>query len=232
MSWSKCTSALVHLFSISGLLLGFAALEAIMRQEFYLAAWCLLLTIVIDGLDGPLARWAEVKTHLPNIDGAMLDNIIDFTTWVFIPCFFLGQLEIIPKWLCYTILVIAPWQLSCRDIKSSAHVFKRFPSAWSLVALFLFLNGLTGMTALAIVVIACFGSVVGLYFPHPLQTNPQFGQRILYALRLGTLMLLLLFVFQLLVYPNISSFAAIVQLILLLAYLILVLWFTLCRVKK
>jgi len=50
----------------------------------------------VDGFDGMLARWADVMTYANEIDGALLDNILDYLNYVVVPALFLVEAEILP----------------------------------------------------------------------------------------------------------------------------------------
>ena len=73
------------MFTASGVVFGLLALLAVFDLDFIKAFWLLLLTIIIDSADGTLARLVDIKKTLPAIDGALLDNIIDYSNWTLIP---------------------------------------------------------------------------------------------------------------------------------------------------
>ena len=81
---------LVHLFTASGVVLAFLALEATWSGEFRLALLWLLAALAVDGVDGTLARWARVKEHVPRIDGEAFDLIVDYLNYVFVPAIFIA----------------------------------------------------------------------------------------------------------------------------------------------
>ena len=82
---SKVSAYFVHLFTALGVVFGFLALLATVKQEIPEAFLWLALALFVDGVDGTLARAAKVKENTPNIDGAVLDNIIDYLNYVVVP---------------------------------------------------------------------------------------------------------------------------------------------------
>ena len=89
----------VHLFTSSGIVLGLLALIAIERGEPRQALLWLLLALLVDGVDGTLARAAKVQERLPRIDGAALDLIIDYLNYVFIPVLLIWHGRYLPDGL-------------------------------------------------------------------------------------------------------------------------------------
>ena len=82
---------LVHLLTASGAVFALLALEAVGRDEWRLALAWLLVALAVDGIDGTLARAFHVKTRLPRIDGAVLDLVIDYLSYVFVPALFIWR---------------------------------------------------------------------------------------------------------------------------------------------
>ena len=133
----------VHLFTASGAIWGFLALLAIIQGEWRLAMGWIALTIIIDGVDGALARRFRVKDVLPSFDGALLDNMVDYFTYTIVPAVFLYQSALLPRnWdiLGITVMVLASsYQFAQADAKDddSYHSFKGFPSYWNVMAVYL-----------------------------------------------------------------------------------------------
>ena len=76
---------LVHAYTASGVVLAFLMFVAVMEGDTVRALWLFLVAMVVDGTDGMLARWVQVKRHVPWFDGALLDNIVDYITYAFMP---------------------------------------------------------------------------------------------------------------------------------------------------
>ena len=75
---------LVHLLTGFGIVAGFFSLISVLNYNQKDAFLWLGLAFLIDSIDGTLARKFDVKKNLPNIDGKMLDSIIDFFNYVII----------------------------------------------------------------------------------------------------------------------------------------------------
>ena len=79
----------VHAFTASAAFFGVLTLVNIYHHDYVQAFWYMAITIFIDAVDGTMARLVRVKEILPKIDGALLDNIVDFLNYVVTPSFFL-----------------------------------------------------------------------------------------------------------------------------------------------
>src|ERR1700755_3041701 len=77
----------VHIFTALGAGIALIAqLEAVREHWAAMFAW-LGLALVIDGLDGPIARRLDVINVQPNWSGEVLDLVVDFVTYVFVPAY-------------------------------------------------------------------------------------------------------------------------------------------------
>ena len=89
----------VHFLTATGAVVGMLAVLAIVEQQWKACFLWLLLAAFIDSIDGALARAAKVKTALPRFDGALLDNIVDYLTYVVVPAVFLYVAVPLPRHL-------------------------------------------------------------------------------------------------------------------------------------
>jgi phosphatidylcholine synthase len=142
-SWfSRCIGWAIHAFTASGAFFGLLALVAIYQQELLSAFWLMGLTIVIDSVDGLFARRAKVRLTVPQVDGALLDNIVDFFTYTMVPCFFLLTTPLLPDYWRYMCVIAitfsSAYQFTQVDAKTSDHFFKGFPSYWNIAVFYLF----------------------------------------------------------------------------------------------
>lgn len=132
----------VHLFSALGAVAALMAVLAIDRQQPREALLWLFAALVIDGVDGTLARLAKVRERLPRIDGEALDLVIDYLTYVFIPVLFIWRGEYLPGALalplCAAVLVSALYVFARRDMKTADGYFRGFPALWNVVAFYFF----------------------------------------------------------------------------------------------
>lgn len=88
----------VHLFTASGAVFALFAMLAAGDNNWSVMFLWLLGSMIVDGLDGPLARHFQVKKYAANWDGELLDLIIDYLTYVFIPAYALAQSDLLPEW--------------------------------------------------------------------------------------------------------------------------------------
>jgi phosphatidylcholine synthase len=135
----------VHLFTATGAVWGLLGLRAIFEHEWKMMIFWMILAMFVDGVDGMLARWADVKTYAVKVDGALLDNIVDYLNYVVVPALFLVEApEILPDGLAYpiafAILLASAYQFTQVDAKtdeSHEYFFKGFPCYWNVVALYM-----------------------------------------------------------------------------------------------
>jgi phosphatidylcholine synthase len=160
----------VHLFTACGGVAGFLATLAVFRGDYKTCFAWLGVAILIDAVDGTFARLARVKELAPNLDGALLDNLVDFITYVFVPALLLYKAALLPEgltlWGAAAVLVSSGYQFSQTDAKTADHTFKGFPSYWNILV-FYFLALDTGpwanLAVLAVCVVLVFVPVKYAY---------------------------------------------------------------------
>ncbi len=172
---AKALAWLVHAFTASGAVLALLALMAIDREDWTLALLWLLAALVIDGVDGSLARWAHVKTRAPRIDGDTLDLIIDYLNYVFVPALLIWRAELIPPplapYLTGLILVSSLYCFTRTDLKTADNYFRGFPALWNVIAFYLFVAR-PGEAAGAIAVCAFAAlTFAPIHFVHPFRVR-------------------------------------------------------------
>jgi phosphatidylcholine synthase len=132
----------VHLYTALGAVCGFGAVLATVQADYRRAFLWLVAATVIDATDGMLARAADVKTHVPRFDGARLDDIVDYLTYVFAPAFLMYRAGVLPEtWgvaVATIILLSSAYGFASTDAKADDHFFTGFPSYWNIVAVYLF----------------------------------------------------------------------------------------------
>jgi len=158
-SWSGLRASAVHAYTASGAVLALLIVLAAIEGAVARALWLGLAALVIDGTDGMLARRFDVKERLPSFDGALLDNIVDYLTYVFAPVVLLLQSGYLPEgWLGTVVaavpLVASSYQFCRTDAKTPDHFFLGFPSYWNVVAFYAIVMDLAPSTV-SIVVIVC-----------------------------------------------------------------------------
>src|SRR5665213_1692074 len=133
----------VHIFTASGAGLALIALlEAVREHWTTMFAW-LGVALVVDALDGPLARRLDVARVLPNWSGDVLDLVVDFTTYVFVPAYAITAsgllLPVAAPLLGAGIAVSSALYFADRRMKSADNHFRGFPGLWNVAAFYLFL---------------------------------------------------------------------------------------------
>jgi phosphatidylcholine synthase len=132
---------LVHFYTASGAVLAFLAVLATFADRFRDAFILLIASTVVDATDGFLARLARVKELTPGFDGARLDDIVDYLTFVFVPLLILSRAGHLPEgWglaVCAAVLLSSGYGFASLDAKTADHFFTGFPSYWNIVALYI-----------------------------------------------------------------------------------------------
>jgi phosphatidylcholine synthase len=146
-----------------------AALIGAWQQMFL---W-LGLALIVDAIDGPLARKIDIETVLPRFSGSRLDLIVDYATYVFVPAFALIQSELVPEWsklfLAAAILLSSLFHFADSQSKTAEGYFVGFPALWNVVLLYLFVLGLPPLAAAAVVCLLVGLTFVPTLWLHPLR---------------------------------------------------------------
>lgn len=136
---------LVHFYTASGAVLAFAATIAAIQGRFRDAFLLLIASTVVDATDGMFARSAGIPAATPNFDGARLDDIVDYLTFVFVPMLILYLAGDLPAgwgiWVVAAVLLSSGYGFASLDAKTSDYFFTGFPSYWNIVALYLHAAG-------------------------------------------------------------------------------------------
>jgi phosphatidylcholine synthase len=137
--------------------------------------FCLGMALIVDGIDGPLAREFKVAEVLPRWSGETLDLIVDFTTYVFVPAYAIAASGQLPAALAIPagVLVVISGALyfADRQMKTADNYFRGFPALWNLAAFYLYLlEPSPWLAAVAVVVLAAL-SFAPIKFVHPLRVR-------------------------------------------------------------
>lgn len=150
----------VHLFTATGAIWGFLTISAIFEQNWRAVVIWMIIAMFVDGFDGMLARWFHVKEYAQGVDGALLDNIIDYLNYVVIAAFILVKApNLMPAGFemaaAFSILLTSGYQFTQVDAKTDDQTFffKGFPSLWNFLVIYLMLLGLNPWINLVIVVL-------------------------------------------------------------------------------
>lgn len=163
----------VHLLTASGSFLAFLSIVAASELRWTAMWWWLGLALLVDGIDGPIARKLEVKEVLPTWSGETLDNIIDYVTYVLIPAFALYQSGFMGEGLSFLsaalIVITSAIYYADTGMKTKENFFKGFPVVWNMVVFTLFVIGVGEYTAFAVVLVAAVLTFAPINFLHPVR---------------------------------------------------------------
>lgn len=166
----------VHALTASGAVVGLLALLAVARGALRAATLWMLVALVIDAVDGTLARRFEVARRLPGIDGRRLDDVVDYLNYVLVPCFFLVQGGFLPHWAFAAFpLLASAYGFSQTEAKTEDHFFLGFPSYWNVVALYVWKLGVSPAAAAAWLVGLSIAVFVPLRYVYPSRMS-RFGR--------------------------------------------------------
>ena len=171
----KSLSYLVHLFTVSGVLFSFLALIAAIDGNLPLVFFYLAIALFVDGVDGSLARIIDVKKHTPNINGEILDNIIDFLNYVFIPSFVIYWLALVPSGLelisAALILIVSCYTFANNNIKTHDFYFSGFPALWNVVILYFFILETNAIVNFYTIIALSILSFIPIKYLHPFRVS-------------------------------------------------------------
>ncbi|MEZ5322080.1 MAG: hypothetical protein R2698_08425 [Microthrixaceae bacterium] len=165
----------IHVFTAVGIIAGFLALLSALDGSPRASLTWMMVAMVIDGLDGPIARRYEISAVLPHIDGHVMDLIIDYVTTVVAPAFFIHEFGLLPKGFgllgVSLMLLSALYLFSLTDIMTEDHYFRGFPAMWNLVVNVMFVLQSPRMVNAVIVVVLTVFTIVPVRFIHPVRVR-------------------------------------------------------------
>jgi phosphatidylcholine synthase len=169
-------SWLVHAYTASGLVLAFLMVIAVMEGDTVRGLWLFLVAMLVDGTDGMLARWVQVKRHVPWFDGALLDNIVDYITYAFLPMVLLWSAGYLGEGTSATVLAVVPLIASayqfCRvDAKTEDHLFLGFPSYWNIAAFYVVVLDLQPAAVTGVLLVCAVLVFVPIGYVYPSRTT-------------------------------------------------------------
>ncbi len=172
---AKIFSFAVHLLTASGILCGFQALFAALDGNWGLTFSWLGLALILDGIDGPLARWVDTKTVLPRFSGERLDLIVDYFNYVAIPAVILSQAPLLPDFArlpaAALILMSALYHFADRESKTSDGYFIGFPAIWNIVVFYLMVFAAPPMIATLSIIMFAVLTFLPLCWMHPMRAQ-------------------------------------------------------------
>ncbi|MBQ1203373.1 MAG: CDP-alcohol phosphatidyltransferase family protein, partial [Loktanella sp.] len=165
----------VHFLTASGAVFAMLAMLAAVEQKWDLMFLWLVVAFFVDGIDGPLARKYEVKRNAPVFDGVLLDLIIDYLTYVFVPAYALFKSGLLPGWTGWLAIIVITFASALyfadTRMKTKDYSFSGFPGCWNMLVLVIFAlepNFWISLTLVSSLAVAMF---LPLKFVHPVRTK-------------------------------------------------------------
>ena len=151
------------------------AMLAAVQADWALMFLWLVVAFVVDGIDGPLARRYDVKKNWPAYDGVLMDLIIDYLTYVFIPAFALFQSGLLSGWTGWFAIIVIVFTsvvyFADTRMKTRDNSFAGFPGCWNMVILVLFAVEPHWTIILVIVTALSAAMFTNIKFIHPVRTK-------------------------------------------------------------
>lgn len=166
----------VHAFTLTGLVWATLAVVALLDDKPQWMWLWLGIALIVDGVDGNMARKFRIKEVIPWFNGAVVDNVIDYLTWTAIPtAFMVMYLPLGPRplavFLAIMVLVSSMFCYANEAAKSCDYYFVGFPAAWNIVAVLLWVWGAPMAVCVAAIVIFSAMTLVPLHYTHPFRVE-------------------------------------------------------------
>jgi phosphatidylcholine synthase len=163
----------VHIFTALGAGIGLIALLEAVREHWVAMFTWLGVALLIDAVDGPIARRLDVAQVLPNWSGELLDLVVDFVTYVFVPAYAITAsgllLPLAAPVLGAGIVITGALYFADRRMKTSTNHFRGFPALWNGTAFYLFLlHWPPALSSLGIAVLIAL-TFVPFHVVHPMR---------------------------------------------------------------
>jgi phosphatidylcholine synthase len=165
----------VHVFTATGAAFALLALLAAVERRWDLAFLYLGIALVVDGVDGTFARHLRVAEELPRWSGDVLDLVVDFVTYVFVPAYAIAAGGLLPDGVGIlagaVIVMTGALYFADRQMKTADHYFRGFPTLWNAAAFYLFLLKPGPWVAAAVVLGLAVLTFVPFRFVHPFRVR-------------------------------------------------------------
>jgi phosphatidylcholine synthase len=171
----RASAFAVHVFTASGAALGLLALIAAVDRNWTLMFVWLGAALIVDGVDGTIARYARVAELLPRWSGDILDFVVDFLTYVVVPAYAIVASGLLPAPAAIpagiAIVVTSALYFADRNMKMADNCFRGFPAVWNVAAFYLFIVRPDPWVAAAAVAALVVLTFMPLPFVHPLRVK-------------------------------------------------------------
>ncbi|MCG3267849.1 phosphatidylcholine/phosphatidylserine synthase [Yoonia sp. I 8.24] len=165
----------VHFLTATGAVFAMLAMLAAVDEKWNLMFLWLVVAFFVDGIDGPLARRYDVKKNAPIFDGVLLDLIIDYLTYVFVPAYALFKSGLLPGWTGWFSIIIITFAsamyFSDTRMKTKDNSFSGFPGCWNMLVLVIFALTPDFWVSLLLVASLAIAMFLPLKFVHPVRTE-------------------------------------------------------------
>ena len=174
-SFERVRAFTVHVFTATGAALAFLALILATGGHWAAMFLCLGLALIVDGIDGPIARAFDVQNVLPRWSGETLDLVVDFTTYVFVPAYAISASGLLPQVLAIPagilVVICGALYFADREMKTKDNYFRGFPAVWNLAAFYLYLLEPPEWAAVTAIAVLAGLSFAPVKFLHPLRVQ-------------------------------------------------------------
>ncbi|WP_106745827.1 CDP-alcohol phosphatidyltransferase family protein [Yoonia maritima] len=171
----KSKALAVHLLTATGAVFAMLAMLAAVDEQWNMMFLWLVVAFFVDGIDGPLARRYDVKTNAPIFDGVLLDLIIDYLTYVFVPAYALFKSGLLPGWTGWFAIIIITFTSAMyfadTRMKTKDNSFSGFPGCWNMLVLVIFALAPNFWVSLFLVASLAVAMFLPLKFVHPVRTE-------------------------------------------------------------
>jgi phosphatidylcholine synthase len=165
----------VHLLTATGAVFAMLSMLAAVEAKWDLMFLWLVVAFAVDGIDGPLARRYHVKHYAAQFDGVLLDLIIDYLTYVFIPAFALFKSGLLPGWTGWFAIIIITFSSAMyfadTRMKTKDNSFSGFPGCWNMAIIVFFALQPNFWIIVALVAALSVAMFLPLRFIHPVRTE-------------------------------------------------------------
>jgi phosphatidylcholine synthase len=187
----------VHIFTALGAALALAAMIFAVRHNWSAMFICLGIALIVDGIDGTFARHLRVAELLPRWSGDVLDLVVDYTTYVFVPAYAIAAGGLMPDPLAIVagMLIVVTGALYFADttMKTEDNYFRGFPTLWNAVAFYLFILKLPSVLAAGMVAALAVATFLPFKFLHPMRVRRLRGLNVAAVVAWSALALIAVF---------------------------------------
>ncbi len=165
----------VHVFTASGAALGLLAMVEAVRGQWSIMFLLLGAALIVDGVDGSMARALNVGERLPRWSGETLDLVVDFVTYVFVPAYAIAMAGLMPGYLAIpaaiVIVVTSALYFADRNMKTDDNFFRGFPAVWNAAAFYLFIIRPNAWISAGAILLLAVLTFVPVKFLHPFRVK-------------------------------------------------------------